>query len=496
MKKFTSLLIALFLTIISLQAQWMQIGQDIDGEAPDDKSGWSVSLNSDGSIVAIGAPYNDGNGLGMGQVRIYGNINGNWMQTGQDLNGEGNYDEFGTSLSLNSDGSVVAIGAPNNDNTSGSYAGLVSIYKNTNGNWEQFGDSIIGKIPFEYSGSSVSLSSNGNIVAFGAPWNSGNGESAGTVRVYQYSGGTWNQIGEDINGEAAFDYSGSSISLSSDGSVVAIGAYANSGNGANAGQVRVYQNINGTWTQIGQDIDGEAQDDYSGWSVSLNSDGSVVAIGAMFNDGNGTDAGQVRVYKNINGTWTQMGQDIDGEEAGDEAGRSVSLNSDGTIVAVGAPYSSSKGTESGQVRVFQYLDENWTQIGEEVNGEEEYNDFGKSVSLSSDGLIMAAGAPYNCGNGINAGHVRVFEYLTTEICDFSKPEISIYPNPTNGPFQVVSPNSKIERIVILDITGKILIEKMEPAAKEPFDLSELKKGVYFIRVQFNNMVITSGIVKK
>jgi hypothetical protein len=221
-----------------------------------------------------------------------------------------------------------------------------------------------------------------------------------------------------------------------------------------------------------------------------------VAIGAMFNDGNGTDAGQVRVYENINGIWTQMGQDIDGEEEGDEAGRSVSLNSDGTIVAVGAPYSSSKGTESGQVRIFQYIDGNWTQIGEKVNGEEEYNDFGKSVSLSSDGLIMAAGAPYNCGNGINAGHVRVFEYLTTGKGDFSKPEISIYPNPTNGLFQVVSPNSKIERIVILDITGKTLIERMEPATKESFDLSELKKGVYFIRVQFDNKVITSGIVKE
>jgi len=51
--------------------------------------------------------------------------------------------------------------------------------------------------------------------------------------------------------------------------------------------------------QIGQDIDGEAAGDYSGYSVSLSSDGSVVAIGARFNDGNGINAGQyeyIRIF--------------------------------------------------------------------------------------------------------------------------------------------------------------------------------------------------------
>ena len=60
------------------------------------------------------------------------------------------------------------------------------------------------------------------------------------------------------------DRSGYSVSLSSDGSVVAIGAYANDGNGGNSGHVRIYENNNGTWTQIGSDIDGEGSSDYSG----------------------------------------------------------------------------------------------------------------------------------------------------------------------------------------------------------------------------------------
>ena len=71
-------------------------------------------------------------------------------------------------------------------------------------------------------------------------------------------------------------------------------------------------------------------------SVSLSSDGSTVAIGALGNDGNGSNAGHVRIYKNISGTWTQQGSDIDGEAAGDYSGYSVSLSSDGSTVAIGA----------------------------------------------------------------------------------------------------------------------------------------------------------------
>ena len=112
------------------------------------------------------------------------------------------------------------------------------------------------------------------------------------------------QLGSDIDGEAAGDHSGSCLSLSSDGTILAIGAYDNDGTGSNAGHVRVYQYVNSTWTQIGSDIDGEAANDRSGFfSVSISSDGNIVAIGAYLNDGvNGTDSGHVRVYDGGFGT--------------------------------------------------------------------------------------------------------------------------------------------------------------------------------------------------
>ena len=104
----------------------------------------------------------------------------------------------------------------------------------------------------------------------------------------------WKQMGQDIYSVVEGDLSGSSVSLSSDGKTVAIGATGNDSNVETSGHVRVYEYIINEWKQMGQDIDGEAEGDLSGISVSLSSDGKTVAIGAIGNDGNGENSGHVR----------------------------------------------------------------------------------------------------------------------------------------------------------------------------------------------------------
>jgi hypothetical protein len=172
------------------------------------------------------------------------------------------------------------------------------------------------------------------------------------VRIYSWNGTAWTQLGADINGEAAADESGYSVSLNASGDRVAIGADGNDGNGAGSGHVRIYS-WNGTaWTQLGADINGEAAYDYSGRSVSLNAAGDRVAIGADGNNGNGPDSGHVRIYS-YNGTaWIQLGADINGEAAADGSGYSVSLNAAGDRVAIGAPSNDGNGTNSGHVRIY------------------------------------------------------------------------------------------------------------------------------------------------
>ena len=326
---------------------WVQTGSDIDGEAAGDRFGTSVSLSSDGTRVAIGATNNDGSFSNAGHVRVYDLKDGAWVQTGSDIDGEAAGDLFGASVSLSSDGTRVAIGARFNDG-GGSNSGHVRIYDWNGTAWVQTGSDIDGEAAVDYSGSSVSLSSDGTRVAIGAERNDGADETSsarGHVRIYDLKDGAWVQAGSDIDGEAADDYSGSSVSLSSDGTRVAIGA---DGHDDDKGQVRVYDLTEGAWVQAGSNIDGAAADDTFGSSVSLSSDGTRVAIGA---EGNDNFAGGVRVYDWTDGAWVQAGSDIDGKAEYDRSGSSVSLSSDGTRVAIGALYNDGSFSNAGHVRV-------------------------------------------------------------------------------------------------------------------------------------------------
>ena len=108
------------------------------------------------------------------------------------------------------------------------------------------------------------------------------------------------KLGADIDGESTDDFSGCSVSLSSDGTTLAIGAAGNDGSFKNSGHVRVYSWNGSSWNKLGADIDGESADDNFGGSVSLSSDGTTLAVGATGNDGNGTNSGHVRVYNIFN----------------------------------------------------------------------------------------------------------------------------------------------------------------------------------------------------
>ena len=484
----TNILLAILFGITTISnAQWLQIGQDIDGEAAGDYSGRAVSISSDGSVVAIGASGNDGNGSNAGQVRVYENISGIWIQIGQDIDGETAYDQSGYSVSLSYDGNVVAIGAVHNGGN-GINAGHVRVFQNISGGWTQIGADIDGEEVADKSGISVSLNSDGFIVAIGAEGNDGSAVGAGHVRIYQYISNAWTQIGEDIDGEDAYDNSGQAVSLNIDGTIVAIGAQMNDVNGLNTGHVRVYQNISGTWTQIGEDIDGEAVQDHFGRSVSLSDDGSIVAIGASLNNGNGYHAGHVRIYQNVSGTWTQIGEDIDGEVQ-DYLGWSVSLNSDGSIVAIGA------SNDVGRVRVYQNISGTWVKIGDDINGEAALDNFGYSVGLSSDGFVVAIGAWKNNDNGANAGHVRVYNNLTIGTAELlNTMNVSIYPNPTSNYLTIESEQLIINKINIIDIAGKTV--NMVTTGFNKVDVSVLPSGIYFIKLIGEEETITRKFIKK
>jgi len=474
---FFSICISLLLSTKS-PAQWSQRGPDIDGNAQGVESGFSVSM-PDAYTVAIGSINADGIGVFAGLVRIYTWNGFNWVQKGKNINGEALADHSGYSISM-PDVNTIAIGTPFNDGN-GTEAGHVRIYFWNGSAWVQKGADIDGEAAGDHSGYSVSMPDS-NTVAIGAPYNAGNGYRSGHVRIYSWSGSAWVQKGADIDGEAADDLSGGSVSMP-DEKTIAIGASNNDGNGIDAGHARIYVWNGNDWVQRGGDIDGEAAGDRSGTAVSM-PDAATVAVGAGRNDGSATDAGHVRIYTWNKNTWTwmQKGADIDGEAAYDYSPSSLSMP-DANTIAIGANNNDGNGNLSGHVRIYAWNGSAWVQKGADIDGEGEGDQSGISVSMP-DANTVAIGAPYNNENGLKPGHVRVFAMDAVGIVKKSFGDgFTLYPNPGNGHIFIDLGKQYQElNLRVKDMTGKeIAVFNFGTAQQVSFRI-EGAAGMYFIDV--------------
>jgi len=400
-----------------------QVDGPFFGEAAKDLYGLSVALSDGGMTLAVGAPGESGNDNRAGYVKVYHreDYGSSWKQQGETMIGEVNNDRFGHHVALSSNGKILAIGAPGHWREV-DRSGYVQVYSlEDDGN--QLVKTINGDSYGDEAGESVSLSGDGRTLACGAPFNDKNGKSSGLVRVYQIGknpASIWNRLGQDIVGEANYDNSGFAISLSVDGKRLAIGAYANDGNGKKSGHVRVYcQQVvanQTTWKQLGQDIDGKEDGDRFGHSVSLSDNGKTLAIGAPGRLDETGIPGYVSIYHEIvneqgASTWNQPDKNIDGEAVDDRSGTSVSLSADGNTVAIGANTNDAKGMSSGHVRIYHMYapGSSWRQLGQDIDGKRANDNLGWSVALSADGETLAIGAHRNDSNGTDSGHVKVFQ---------------------------------------------------------------------------------------
>ena len=320
-----------------------------------------------------------------------------WAQIGSDILGDDNGDLSGSAVSMSADGARVVIGARHN----GSGAGYVRIFDRATLVWNQVGADIEGDVTNDNAGYSVVMSANGRRVAIGAPFKSGN---SGHVRVFEWVAPKWIQVGEDIDGEEGGD-----VAMSEDGNRVVIGVLHNSGNGTkpNSGHIQVFDWVAPAdatppaWNQVGEDIDAENTDDIFGYSVAMSATGRRIAIGAPFHNSNGTNSGQVKIFDWVAEAWLQVGENIDGE-AGDQFGSSVAMSGDGGRVAICA---------RNHVQAFDWVVPStmpaWTQVGLNIDGEN------PAVAMSEDGSRIAVGAIWNDGvNDSSSGHVQIFDWVS------------------------------------------------------------------------------------
>jgi hypothetical protein len=365
-------------------------------------------------------------------------------------------DFFGFAVSLSADGSTLAVGAvgeassatgvngdQNNESAGGS--GAVYVFVRGGGTWSQqayLKASNTGADDF--FGSAVSLSADGNTLAVGAQYEDSsatgvNGNQAnngaidsGAVYVFVRAGSTWSQQAylkaSNTRGGDLFGYA---VSLSADGSTLAVGAIGEdssatgvNGNQANngaidSGAVYVFVRGGGTWSQQAYlKASNTGAGDLFGTFVSLSADGNTLAVGAQFEDSSATgvngnqgdssapNSGAVYVFVRAGSTWSQQAYlKASNTGAGDLFGTFVSLSADGSTLAVGAVGEDSSATgvngnqanngaiDSGAVYVFVRGGSTWSQQAYLKASNTGASDvFGSAVSLSADGSTLAVGA--------------------------------------------------------------------------------------------------------
>eukprot|EP00581_Thalassiosira_minuscula_P016967 CAMPEP_0183713310 /NCGR_PEP_ID=MMETSP0737-20130205/8184_1 /TAXON_ID=385413 /ORGANISM="Thalassiosira miniscula, Strain CCMP1093" /LENGTH=891 /DNA_ID=CAMNT_0025942077 /DNA_START=44 /DNA_END=2719 /DNA_ORIENTATION=+ len=317
----------------------------------------------------------------------------NWLQLGDYIWGESDASHLGTSLALSADGTTMAVGAPSSFNDK--QLGLVMVYGLT-----EAGPVPIQRIHSasftDSAGWSTALSGDGHILAVGAPSSAQNGKQSGQVKIYGRATTTskYKPLSKNINGAGPDEKFGDSVVLSTDGKVLAASA-TNSTN--NRGYVKIFSwnEVTSAFEQAGVIVpDGSFI--VAEYSIALSGDGRTLAVGSSSQEGNGKLMGLVNIYgwDDTLSAYTKLGETIRGDAVGDSSGKAVALSKDGKTLAIGAPWNDTNGKNAGQVRVFRWDDTamNYRQLGQSIYGKEMDDHFGMSVSLSADGETLVTGA--------------------------------------------------------------------------------------------------------
>ena len=388
---------------------WSQVGDflQLASEKPQIMFGQEVALSGSGTRLAVSVPGVDGqDALNIGEVHIYDQIeddeqNKEWLLSSV-IQGPGQSTRSKLSMSLSGTGGDVAIGYPFFQN------GYVGIYREIGVALRQMAE--IRPDESEQSGwfgFSVGIDKAASVVAIGSPLHSvGDLQFVGSVQVYSITNEIV-QVGQDILGRNPNEFIGWSVAVQPiDGKRVAVGGPVDA---IDKGVVRVYDYNGIDWIQVGSDIVGEAELSRFGESLSLSNNGKIMAIGAR---GTAFEPGKVFIFREIDEDWVQDNFVFTGEGPGEALGSDVKLSGDGNFLVVGAPNSNARGDRSGKIQVWSYeaQDQEWKQVGSNIFGNEG-EAYGTSVDVSSDGMVVVGGAPSASFDAkiAEVGGVRVYE---------------------------------------------------------------------------------------
>ncbi len=434
-----------------------------------DEFGLDVTLSADGNTLAIGAKIEasnantingdqtDNSAPSTGAVYVYFKNAGGWSQQAYiKANNSAAGDEFGTAVSLSADGNTLAVGAPQQGAT-----GTVYLFTRNGTNWTQQ-DSVKASVTgADLFGDAVSLSDDGSTLAVGARFEASEGTGlnadatlngamgAGAAYIFTVDNlGNWSQQqyfkADNADGN---DFFGTSVSLSADGNIFAVGATgedsittgpatdstASTNTASDSGAVYVFSRSGTVWTQQAYiKASNTGVGDMFGGAVSLSDDASTLAVGATAEantnagininetDNSASNAGAVYVFTTPGSDWVQQAYiKASNADADDNFGRSLSLSGDGNLLAAGAVNEQSNATGingvendnsinttngAGAAYVFSRSTGTWTQQAYVKANNTGSNDlYGISIELSGDGRTLVVGADTEDSNATTIG---------------------------------------------------------------------------------------------
>lgn len=307
-------------------------------------------------------------------------------------------DGFGQEISL--DGNRALIGASANDEM-GNNAGSAYIFEYSGGTWNQI-IKLTASDPIANHRFGASVSLDGDRALIGATGDADNGIDGGAVYVFELDGGSWSETDKITASDGVmFENFGKKIDLDGDRAII-----FSQGDplGKFAGSVYVFDYGGGTWTESDRlaTSDGELGDEF-GFGLSL--DGDRIAIGAP---GDSSFTGALYIYDNNAGSWGETIKLIAGDAVeGDYFGWSVSLDSN--RVLVGAFREEEVGTDAGAAYIFEESGGSWVETDKLTDSNGAANDaFGVSVSLGKN--LAVVGSYLDDEGVLNNGSVLLFEY--------------------------------------------------------------------------------------
>jgi hypothetical protein len=401
-------------------------------------------------------------------------------------------DQFGNAVSISEDGTRLAVSATSEDsnatgingnqsNNSSSDSGAVYMFRRDGSIWTQeayikASNTGLG----DFFGHFLKLSGDGTRLVVSAPLEDSNATgvngnqsnnsaaSAGAVYVFHRSGTIWTQEAylKASNTEATDGFGNNNVTMSSDGSRIAVGAYNEDSNAtgingnqtnnsaSDSGAAYVFKRTGTTWTQEAYiKASNTGAGDSFGRFLDLSGDGTRLVVGATQEQSNATGingnqsdnsmsrAGAVYVYTRSGTTWTQEAYiKASNTLYSNLFGSAMSLAHDGSRLAVASiledsPSSGINGSQTqagtlddyGAVYMFSRNGTTWVQEAYIKASNPDLDDeFGGTVSLSKYGFKLAVGSRRESSNAIgingnqsnNSANVSGAAYVFTRWWDY------------------------------------------------------------------------------